>query len=156
MPRVPPTTYRLRKPNESEWKNIIEEFFNDQKCIICSAQVLPEYFDILIGEPLDDDATPESKRDQRMTEVLADIDSAIAFGHEDSVATMDQKQEVINFDDDSNNNNNFTDRELLTSYNYGIIPMDGRDGFIAFAKPKLPCPTCGENPAYSVSLMPKY
>jgi len=34
--------------------------------------------------------------------------------------------------------------------------MDGRDAFIAFAKPKLPCPHCGTNPADSVSLMPKY
>jgi hypothetical protein len=34
--------------------------------------------------------------------------------------------------------------------------MDGRDAFIAFAKPKLPCPICGTNPANSVSLMPKY
>jgi hypothetical protein len=48
-----------------------------------------------------------------------------------------------------------TDRELLI-HNYGIIPMDGRDAFIAFAKPKLPCPNCGANPGNSVSLMPKY
>jgi hypothetical protein len=34
--------------------------------------------------------------------------------------------------------------------------MDGRDAFIAFAKPKMTCPTCGTDPANSVSLMPKY
>lgn len=143
--RVPPTTYKFRKPDDGEWKRINDEFFSGQKCVTCSAQVLPDYFDIWIGEPLDDDATPESKRDQRMSEVLADIDSAAAFSHDVSTA----QEQTINSDD------NTTDRELLT-YSYGIIPMDGKDAFIAFAKPKLPCPICGTNPANSVSLMPKY
>jgi hypothetical protein len=80
-----------------------------------------------------------------MSEVLADIDTATAFSHDVSTA----QEHTINSDD------NTTDRELLT-YSYGIIPMDGRDAFIAFAKPKLPCPICGTNPANSVSLMPKY
>lgn len=152
--RVPPTMYSFRKPDDGEWKRIIKEFFEGQKCITCSAEVLPQQFDIWIGEPLEDNATPGPKRDQRMSEVLADIGSASANrGGNDAaaafvVASADEPQ-IIDSD------MNVTDRELLT-YNYGIIPMDGRDAFIAFAKPKLPCPHCGRNPAESVSLMPKY
>ncbi len=156
--RVPPTTYSFRKPDNHEWKKIIAELFEGKKCITCNAQTLPEYFDIWIGEPLDDNATPSPKRDQRMTEVLADIDDSISYGkHEGDhlrQATIQQEQE---YQQGSFINSNYctTDRELLT-YGYGIIPMDGRDAFIAFAKPKLPCPNCGTDPANSVSLMPKY
>jgi hypothetical protein len=88
-----------------------------------------------------------------MSEVLADIDSISANrggdGDDAVVVASSDEQQVIDSD------KNVTDRELLT-YNYGIIPMDGRDAFIAFAKPKLPCPNCGTNPGESVSLMPKY
>ena len=80
-----------------------------------------------------------------MSEVLADIDNTTAFGHD---ASAIQEQTI-------NSEQNITDREVLAC-SYGIIPMDGKDAFIAFAKPKLPCPTCGTNPANSVSLMPKY
>jgi len=148
--RVPPTTYNFRKPDDGEWKRIIKEFFEDQKCISCNVQVLPQNFDVWIGEPLEDNATPESKRDQRMNEVLADIDNITAnTGRNDLiVASNDQQQQFIDSD------KNFTDRELLT-YSYGIIPMEGRDAFIAFAKPKMACPNCGTNPADSLSLMPK-
>jgi hypothetical protein len=151
--RVPPTMYSFRKPDDSEWKRIIKEFFEGQKCITCNAEVLPQQFDIWIGEPLEDNATPASKRDQRMSEVLADIDSVSANrgGNDDAVvvASADEQQII-------DSGKNATDRELLTTYSYGIIPMDGRDAFIAFAKPKLPCPHCGTNPADSASLMPKY
>ena len=153
--QVPPTMYSFRKPDDGEWKRIIKEFFDEQKCITCNAEVLPQQFDIWIGEPLKDNATPGSKRDQRMSEVLTDIDSVSANanrgGNRDDAVTVESADERQIIDLDTN----VTDRELLT-YNYGIIPMDGRDAFIAFAKPKLPCPHCGANPAGSVSLMPKY
>jgi hypothetical protein len=153
--RVPPTMYGFRRPNESEWARIIEEFFEGQKCITCNREVLPEQFDVWIGEPKEDSATPSSKMDQRMSQVLADIDSVTAktgsSGSDDDVASkaFAKEQQVIN------SGMIITDRELLT-YSYGIIPMVGREAFIAFAKPKLPCPSCGANPADSVSLMPKY
>jgi hypothetical protein len=155
--RVPPTTYSFRKPDNEEWKRIIAEFFDGQRCITCSAEVLPDYFDIWIGQPLDDSATPRSESDQRMTELLGDIDNATTSDknmddHYAATTPREQKEEqpfLISPD------YRLTDRELLT-YSYGIIPMDGRDGFIAFAKPKTPCPQCGTNPESSVSLMPKY
>jgi hypothetical protein len=152
--RAPPTIYNFRKPDEGEWKRIIKEFFEGQKCIACNAQVLPQQFDVWIGEPLEDNATPSSKRNQRMSEVLADAESR-GGGDDDNnnsnytVVTSVDEQQIVDPD------KNLTDRELLT-YNYGIIPMDGREAFIAFAKPKLPCANCGANPADSVSLMPKY
>jgi hypothetical protein len=147
--RVPPTMYSFRKPNEEEWKRIVKEFFEGQKCLSCNSEVLPQQFDVWIGEPLEDNATLVSKRDQRMSEVLADIDNATAYNGEDVRVAPSALPEIVDTD------KNFTDRELLT-YGYGIIPMDGRDAFIAFAKPKVPCPNCGANPAGSVSLMPKY
>jgi hypothetical protein len=147
--RVPPTRYSFRKPNDGEWKRIIKEFFEGQKCITCNSEVLPQQFDVWIGEPLEDNAMLGSKSDQRMSEVLADIDNAIAYNSEDVVVAPSAMPQI------ADNDNNFTDRELLT-YGYGIIPMDGRDAFIAFAKPKVSCSNCGANPADSVSLMPKY
>ncbi|MDQ3852234.1 MAG: hypothetical protein M3299_05310, partial [Thermoproteota archaeon] len=149
--RVPPTMYSFRKPDDGEWKRIIKEFFEGRKCITCNTEVLPQQFDIWIGEPLEDNAIPSSKRDQRMSEVLADIDSVSLNGGGGDNAVVASADEQQNID----SHMNITDRELLT-YNYGIIPMDGRDAFIAFAKPKLPCTTCGTNPGDSVSLMPKY
>jgi hypothetical protein len=95
---------------------------------------------------LEDTAAAASKRDQRMTEVLADLDDVTPSV--DDVVVRFQPQAI-------NPDQNLTDRELLT-YSYGIIPMDGRDAFVAFAKQKMQCPTCGTNPANSVSLMPKY
>ena len=147
--RVPPTMYSFRKPNEGEWKRIVKEFFEGQKCVTCNSEVLPQQFDVWIGEPIEDNATLGSKRDQRMSEVLADIDNATAYNGKDVRVAPSALPEIVDTD------KNFTDRELLT-YGYGIIPMDGRDAFIAFAKPKVSCPNCGANPAGSVSLMPKY
>ena len=148
--RVPPTMYSFRKPDDGEWKRIIKEFFEGQKCNTCDAEVLPQQFDIWIGEPLEDNAMPSSKRDQRMSEILADIDSVAANkGGNDAFVASSAEEQIIDSD------KYVTDRELLT-YSYGIIPMDGRDAFLAFAKPKLPCPHCGTNPADSASLMPKY
>jgi hypothetical protein len=147
--RVPPTMYNFRKPDDGEWKRIIKEFFEGQKCITCNAQVLPQQFEVWIGEPQEDNAIPSSKRDQRMSEVLADIDNAAMYNsNEVAVGPSVQPQTA-------GTSKSFTDRELLT-YNYGIIPMDGRDAFIAFAKPKMSCPNCGTNPGDSVSLMPKF
>jgi hypothetical protein len=133
------------------------EFFDGQRCMKCNAEVLPDYFDIWIGEALDDTATPSSKSDQRMTEVLGNMDNATTSHNNTdyryaATTQREQKEEqpfIIGPD------YRLTDRELLT-YSYGIIPMDGRDGFIAFAKPRTPCPQCGTNPESSVSLMPKY
>jgi hypothetical protein len=96
-----------------------------------------------------------------MSEVLAEFDntnSGRGGGGDDgnnnnnsnyAVIASVNEQQILDPD------KNLTDRELLT-YNYGVIPMDGRDAFIAFAKPKMPCANCGANPADSVSLMPKY
>ena len=151
--RVPPTTYRFREPDDKEWKRIIDEFFTGQKCIICNAEVLPQQFDVWIGEPLQDNATPSTKRDQRMTDVLTDVKvvgAANSPDERDEADFVDAYQHHF-----INSNENVTDRQILT-YNYGIIPMDGRDAFIAFAKPKKACPNCGANPAGSVSLMPKH
>jgi hypothetical protein len=155
--RVPPTMYSFRRPNDGEWKRIIKEFFEGQKCVTCDGEVLPQQFEVWIGEPLEDNAIPSSKRDQRMSEVLAEIDNISSNrgkGHGDDdddavVGASADEQQIIDSD------KSITDRELLI-HNYGIIPMDGRDAFIAFAKPKLPCPNCGANPGNSVSLMPKY
>jgi hypothetical protein len=150
--RVPPTMYSFRKPDDSEWKRIINEFFEGHKCITCNAEVLPRQFDIWVGEPLEDSATPASNRDQRMSKVLADIDGSVTADgadDDDAVVSSTDKLQIIDAE------KKLTDRELL-AYSYGIIPMDGRDAFIAFAKPKLPCPNCGTNPADSVSLMPNY
>jgi hypothetical protein len=157
--RVPPTTYSFRKPDNEEWKRIIAEFFDGPRCITCGAEVLPDYFDIWIGEPLDDSATSSSKSNQRMTEVLGDINNAIRTtsgintdDHHSATIQGQQKEEQLFVTSPGYRS---TDRELLT-YNYGVIPMDGRDAFIAFAKPKRPCPNCGTNPFDSVSIMPKY
>ena len=151
--KVPATTYSFRKPDDGEWKRIIEEFFAGQKCVTCNADVLPQQFDVWVGEPLEDNATPTLKRDQRMTEVLGNIEAHAGANNEhDDNSVMDnayEQQYFIDYD------RQITDREILT-YNYGIIPMDGRDAFIAFAKPKYACSNCGANPADSVSLMPKY
>jgi hypothetical protein len=151
--KVPATTYSFRQPDGGEWKRIIEEFFTGQKCITCNADVLPQQFDVWIGEPLEDDATPTSKGDQRVSEAIADAKTAPSANRDDKgnsiIDTAFDQQYFINYDW------NITDREILT-HNYGIIPMEGRDAFIAFAKPKNACPNCGANPAGSVSLMPKY
>lgn len=149
--RVPPTMYSFRKPDDSEWKRIINEFFEGHKCVTCNSEVLPQQFDIWIGEPLEDSATPASNRDQRMSEVLADVDDSVTANgaNDDVVVSSTDKLQIIDAE------KKLTDRELL-AYSYGIIPMDGRDAFIAFAKPKLPCPNCGTNPADSVFLMPNY
>jgi hypothetical protein len=151
--RVPATTYSLRKPGDGEWKRIIEEFFTGQKCVTCNTDVLPQQFDVWIGEPLEDNATPTSKGDQRMSESIADAKTAPSENRDDKdnsiIDTAYDQQYFLTYD------RNITDREILT-HNYGIIPMDGRDAFIAFAKPKNACPNCGANPANSVSLMPKY
>ncbi len=151
--KVPATTYSFRKPDDGEWKRIIEEFFTGQKCVTCNVDVLPQQFDIWIGEPLEDNATPTSKGDQRMSEAIADARTAPSANRDDKdnsiIDTAFDQQYFINYD------RNITDREILT-HNYGIIPMEGRDAFIAFAKPKNACPNCGANPADSVSLMPKY
>ncbi len=151
--RVPPTTYRFREPDDKEWKRIIDEFFTGQKCMICNAEVLPQQFDVWIGEPLQDNATPSTKRDQRMTDVLTDVKVVGGANSPDEHDKTDFGDAYQHHFIDSNEN--VTDREILT-YNYGIIPMDGRDAFIAFAKPKKACPNCGANPVGSVSLMPKY
>jgi hypothetical protein len=151
--RVPPTMYRLRKPDDGEWKRIIREFFEGQKCLTCNVEVLPQQFEVWVGEAVEDNAIPYSKRDQRMTELLAEIDGINPnreTGDDESflVASAVEQQ---NIDPEKN----IIDRALLI-HNYGVIPMDGKDAFIAFAKAKLSCPNCGTNPSNSVSLMPKY
>lgn len=136
--RVPPTQYSFRPPNEDEEKRIYHEFIENTECIVCREKILLDYFDVWIGEPLED--TEQKVSDQRVTEILGNMNP------ERSDTTI---QEIIS------HNYHPTERELL-SFSYGIIPMDGRDAFIVFAKPRQSCSKCGTDPASSVSLMPKY
>ncbi len=151
--RVPPTMYSFRKPDDGEWKRIIKEFFEGQKCVTCNVEVLPQQFEVWVGEAVEDNAIPYSKRDQRMTELLAEIDGINPkreTGDDESLLVASAVEQQ-NIDPEKN----IIDRALLI-HNYGVIPMDGKDAFIAFAKAKLSCPNCGTNPSNSVSLMPKY
>jgi hypothetical protein len=86
--------------------------------------------------------TPSNVQDQRMSDILSD-------------STANLKRQYTTSTSNHNNvvflNPEFhpTEREIL-EIGYSILPMDGRKGFIAFAKPLYDCPTCGYNTWYSM------
>jgi hypothetical protein len=139
--KQPPNTYMLRKNlGMAEAKRLQDNFFTDKTCVICGRNILFEDFDIWIGEPMK--RTPSNVQDQRMSDILSD-------------STANPKREYTTSTDNNNNvvilNPEFhpTEREIL-ELGYSILPMDGRNGFIAFAKPLYDCPTCGYNTWYSM------
>ena len=140
--KQPPTTYSLRKKLSPDEINRLQKEFMGETCEDCGRKILLDDFDIWIGEPMR--RTPSNVQDQRMSDILA------------NPTTMTKE---------SANNNNIsitldskihsTDREIL-ELGYGILPMDGRNGFIAFAKPIRNCPTCGYNTWNSMSVSPNF
>ena len=141
--KQPPTTYSLRKKLSPDEINRLQKEFMGETCEDCGRKILLDDFDIWIGEPMR--RTPSNVQDQRMSDILA------------NPTTMTKES--------ANNNNNIsitldskihsTDREIL-ELGYGILPMDGRNGFIAFAKPIRNCPTCGYNTWNSMSVSPNF
>jgi hypothetical protein len=126
--KQPPTTYSLRKKLSQEEINRLQKEFVRETCDGCGRKILLDDFDIWIGEPMKQ--TPSNVKDQRMADILA---SSTTITKESAANNI-----IINF----NSKIHPTDREIL-ELGYGILPMDGRDGFIAFAKPIQDCPTCG-------------
>src|SRR5919107_3196112 len=129
--KQPPTTYSLRKKLSPDEINRLQKEFMGETCDGCGRKILLDDFDIWIGEPLK--RTPSNVKDQRMSDVLANLTTATTITKESATNNI-----IINF----NSKIHPTDREIL-ELGYGILPMDGRDGFIAFAKPIQDCPTCG-------------
>jgi hypothetical protein len=129
--KQPPTTYSLRKKLSPDEINRLQKEFMGETCDGCGRKILLDDFDIWIGEPLK--RTPSNVKDQRMSDVLANLTTATTITKESAANNI-----IINF----NSKIHPTDREIL-ELGYGILPMDGRDGFIAFAKPMQDCPTCG-------------
>ena len=129
--KQPPTTYSLRKKLSPDEINRLQKEFMGETCDGCGRKILLDDFDIWIGEPLK--RTPSNVKDQRMSDVLANLTTATTITKESAANNI-----IINF----NSKIHPTDREIL-ELGYGILPMDGREGFIAFAKPIQDCPTCG-------------
>ncbi len=138
--KQPPNTYKLRKNLSTAEAKRLQDNFTDRECVICGRKILFEDFDIWIGEPMK--RTPSSVQDQRMSDILSDY-------------TAELKKEYATTTNDNNNSVILdpkfhpTEREIL-ELGYSILPMDGRNGFIAFAKPLNDCPTCGYNTWYSM------
>jgi hypothetical protein len=129
--KQPPTTYSLRKKLSQDEINRLEKEFIGETCDGCGRKILLDDFDIWIGEPLK--RTPSNVKDQRMSDILANSTTATTITKESAANNI-----IINF----NSKIHPTDREIL-ELGYGILPMDGRDGFIVFARPIQDCPTCG-------------
>ena len=129
--KQPPTTYSLRKKLSPDEIDRLQKEFMGETCDGCGRKILLDDFDIWIGEPLK--RTPSNVKDQRMSDVLANLTTATTITKESAANNI-----IINF----NSKIHPTDREIL-ELGYGILPMDGREGFIAFAKPIQDCPTCG-------------
>ena len=139
--KQPPTTYNLRKKlSPNEIKRLQKEFMGET-CEDCGRKILLDDFDIWIGEPMR--RTPSNVQDQRMSDILANS----------TTITKESANNNITISLDSKIHS--TDRELL-ELGYGILPMDGRNGFIAFAKPIRNCPTCGYNTWNSMSVSPNF
>lgn len=139
--KEPPTTYSLRKNlRPDEFKRLQKEFMGET-CEDCGRKILLDDFDIWIGEPMR--RTPSNVQDQRMSDILANS----------TTITKESANNNITISLDSKIHS--TDRELL-ELGYGILPMDGRNGFIAFAKPIRNCPICGYNTWNSMSLSPNF
>lgn len=139
--KQPPTTYNLRKKlSPNEIKRLQKEFMGET-CEDCGRKILLDDFDIWIGEPMR--RTSSNVQDQRMSDILANS----------TTITKESANNNITISLDSKIHS--TDRELL-ELGYGILPMDGRNGFIAFAKPIRNCPTCGYNTWNSMSVSPNF
>ena len=139
--KQPPTTYTLRKKLSPDEINRLQKEFTGQTCEDCGRKILLDDFDIWIGEPMK--RTPSNVQDQRMSDILADSTTITKDSADNNITiTLDSKIHS-------------TDREIL-ELGYGILPMDGRNGFIAFAKPKRNCPICGHNTWNSMSVSPNF
>lgn len=139
--KQPPTTYSLRKKLSPDEINRLQKEFLGETCDGCGRKILLDDFDIWIGEPMR--RTPSNVQDQRMSDILADS----------TTITKDSVNNNITMTLDSKIHS--TDREIL-ELGYGILPMDGRNGFIAFAKPIRNCPICGYNTWNSMSVSPNF
>jgi hypothetical protein len=139
--KQPPTTYSLRKKLSPDEINRLQKEFVGETCEDCGRKILLDDFDIWIGEPMR--RTPSNVQDQRMSDILADSTTIKKDSANNNITmTLDSKIHS-------------TDREIL-ELGYGILPMDGRNGFIAFAKPIRNCPTCGHNTWNSMSVSPNF
>lgn len=139
--KQPPTTYSLRKKLSPDEINRLQKEFMGETCEDCGRKILLDDFDIWIGEPMR--RTPSNIQDQRMSDILADSTTIKKDSANNNITmTLDSKIHS-------------TDREIL-ELGYGILPMDGRNGFIAFAKPIRNCPTCGHNTWNSMSVSPNF
>jgi hypothetical protein len=139
--KQPPTTYTLRKKLSPDEINRLQKEFTGQTCEDCGRKILLDDFDIWIGEPMK--RTPSNVQDQRMSDILADSTTITKDSADNNITiTLDSKIHS-------------TDREIL-ELGYGILPMDGRNGFIAFAKPIRNCPICGHNTWNSMSVSPNF
>ena len=140
--KQPPTTYSLRKKLSPDEINRLQKEFMGETCEDCGRKILLDDFDIWIGEPME--RTPSNVQDQRMSDILAD-----------STTTLTKESVNNNISITLDSKIHSTDREIL-ELGYGILPMDGRNGFIAFAKPIRNCPTCGHNTWNSMSVSPNF
>ena len=139
--KQPPTTYSLRKKLSPDEINRLQKEFMEETCEDCGRKILLDDFDIWIGEPMR--RTPSNVQDQRMSDILANSTTMTKESTNNNISiTLDSKIHS-------------TDREIL-ELGYGILPMDGRNGFIAFAKPIRNCPTCGYNTWNSMSVSPNF
>jgi len=140
--KEPPTTYSLRKKLSPDEINRLEKEFMAETCEDCGRKILLDDFDIWIGEPMR--RTPSNVQDQRMSDILANSKTTLTKESVNNNITMTLDSKIHS-----------TDREIL-ELGYGILPMDGRNGFIAFAKPIRNCPTCGYNTWNSMSVSPNF
>ncbi len=85
--------------------------------------------------------TPSNVQDQRMSDIFSNSTTKL---RREYTANPNNNNAVI-----VDPNFHPTEREIL-ELGYSILPMDGRNGFIAFAKPLDDCPTCGYNTWYSM------
>ncbi len=145
--KQPPTVYNLRKPTTEEISKLQTEF-DSERCNGCGQKILLKSFDIWLGSPMA--KTPSNVKDQRMTDILAN--TPIIKNQE---VNREEKVDSNNIENIINSKKHPTEREIL-ELGYGIVPMDGRDGFIAFAKPIEKCPTCGYNIWNSISISPNF
>jgi hypothetical protein len=131
--KQPPTAYKLRNRFSVDERNRLQKEFEDETCVGCSRRITLEDFDIWVGEPIK--RTPLNVQDKRMSDMLANSSTEVTGKSADNnnvglaCNSLDPKLHP-------------TEREIL-ELGYGLLPMDGRDGFIAFAKPLRNCPVCG-------------
>jgi hypothetical protein len=138
--KQPPSTYNLKKNLSTDEAKRLQDNFTNKACVICGRQILFEDFDIWIGEPMKQ--TPSNVQDQRMSDILSDSTGAVEKKY---TSNANDNNDVVILDPKFHP----TEREIL-ELGYSILPMDGRNGFIAFAKPLNDCPTCGYNTWYSM------